>query len=178
MATKLRKCFNGHTFDHPGCAGCHHAFHVVEPGRIDGGRLIAPVVDGPDECDLCHRARHPKPVDGCPLCDAGFNERVAIAMAAAKPFRQEMWSLRFVSWFIGWQTWVASWLAFLAGGSIWDWFERADGSRDWLKALIVFASVPIAQWLIRRKVARDERMLPRLGKNGEFLFGDDDSGDR
>jgi hypothetical protein len=173
MATKLRKCFNGHVTHHPGCAGCHHAFHVIEAGRIEDGRLVSPVVDGPGDCALCHRARHASPVDGCPQCEGGFSERLEVAMLAAKPFRQEMWSLRFVGWFLGWQMWLASWLTMLAGGTMWDWFRRADGSQDWLKAGIAIAAVPILQWFIRRKVARDERMLPRLDGKGHIVYGGD-----
>jgi protein-S-isoprenylcysteine O-methyltransferase Ste14 len=94
-------------------------------------------------------------------------------MSAATSYRREMWGLRFVNWFLGWQAWLGSWLVILAGGSVWDWFQRADGSRDWLKGAVVFATVPVTQWLIRRRISKDERMLPRLSSGGEIVYGAD-----
>jgi hypothetical protein len=170
----LRKCFNGHTTEHVGCVGCHHAFHVLEPGRIVEGRLVPPVVNGPNECEICHRSRHPKPVPTCSFCEIGFDESLEMAMRASAGARREMWGLRFLHWFVGWQASVAGLLAMLAGTTVWDWFQRADGTFDWFKAAIAFAAVPAAQWALKRAMARKQKLLPRLGPHGEILYGDSD----
>lgn len=175
MAVALRRCFNGHRSEKAGCAGCHHAFHVVQPGKILNGRLVPPVVKGPNECDICHRARHPRPVPTCSFCEGGFAESLELAMSASSEARRQIWSLRFLHWFLGWQASVAGWLTMLAGTTVWDWFQRPDGSVDWLKAAVAFAAIPAAQWAIKRAIARKQKLLPRLGPHGEIVFGDDDA---
>jgi hypothetical protein len=167
----MLKCYNGHRWDHAGCAGCHYAFHVVTPGTVAGGRLVPPEVDGPKDCVLCHDARHQVPVLGCLLCEESFKDSVHKAMAATKEVRQEIWGLRFLHWFVGWHTRVAGWLTLLAGGGWGDWFRRSDGSQNWFQPLLLAALIPLVQWLIRRRIARRRGLLPRLGPKGEVLYG-------
>jgi hypothetical protein len=64
-------------------------------------------------------------------------------------------------------------LGLIAVFAIGDWFERPYGSTDWVKAVVALVSVPLAQWAIRRRIAHRERLLPRLGPNGEILYGSD-----
>lgn len=165
------KCFNRHRRERLGCVGCHHAFHVIKPGEVTGGVLQPPRVKGPDFCSLCHEARHPTPVPGCPHCEEGFPDRLTIAMDAAKPIRHEIHQLQFMHWFVGWQARVTGWFGLAAGITWADWFERADGSRNWFAIIFWLASVPIAQWAISRRIARRERLLPSLGPNGEIVYG-------
>ena len=169
----MTRCFNGHRTERPGCVGCHHAHHVVEPGKVADGGLIPPVVRGPLTCSLCHEARHLHPVVGCAQCDVSYKETVRMAMEAAEPIRQELWGLRFQHWFVGWQARMAGWFWIIAGSTIWDWFERPDGSYNWLEAILSFASVPLVQWPLRKAIERRERMLPSLGPHGEIVYGAD-----
>jgi hypothetical protein len=96
-------------------------------------------------------------------------------MVASQPIRTEIWHLRFLRWFVGWQASVAGWLGLLAGVTLGDWFQRPDGSYEWIKALLFFASIPLIQWWIRRRVAKLEWFLPRLGPKGDIVYGGDDS---
>jgi hypothetical protein len=169
----LPKCFNGHRRERPGCAGCHHAFHVVAPGKVVEGRLVPPAVKGPNECELCHNARHHTPVSGCPQCEGRFEDIVHGAMVASQDVRTEIWQLRFLRWFIGWQAGVAGWLGLMAGVTFGDWWQRPDGSYDWFKAVVAFVSIPLVQWAIRRRIAKRERLLPRLGPTGDIVYGTD-----
>lgn len=169
----MPKCFNGHRRERAGCAGCHHAFHVTEPGKVSGGRIVPPVVTGPNECDLCHDARHQVPAPGCPHCEGRYEDIVRVAMDASQPVRAEIWGLRFLQWLIGWQARVTGWLTLIVGVVIGDWFQRADGSSNWIQAVAVFVSVPLAQWAIKRRIAQRERLLPRLGPKGEIVYGSD-----
>jgi hypothetical protein len=94
-------------------------------------------------------------------------------MDASQPIRGEIWGLRFLQWFIGWQARVAGLFGLIAGVAIGDWFQHPDGSQDWVKAIVAFVSLPLAQWVISRRIARRERLLPRLGPKGEIVFGSD-----
>lgn len=169
----MTECFNGHTSDRPGCRGCHFAFHVLEPGRVAEGRLIPPVVDGPEDCDLCHEARHDVPAEGCPRCAGRFAETLALAMKASQPVREEVLGLKFHHWFLGWQATVTGWLAVIAAGVYGDWFRNPDGSIDLLQEAAFIFGIPLMQWVIRRQIRRKERLLPTLGPRGEIVFGDD-----
>lgn len=171
----MQKCFNGHRRGRQGCVGCHHAFHVVEPGKVVGGRLVPPVVSGPSDCDLCHEARHQEAVPGCPRCEAKFDDILEGAMEASQPVRTEILQLHFLHWFVGWQARVAGWFCLMAGVTLGDWFQRSNGSQDWLKALLSFAAIPLVQWGIRKRISQRERLLPRLGPNGEIVYGTEES---
>lgn len=96
-----------------------------------------------------------------------------MAMQASKPVRTEVWGLRFMHWFIGWQATLAWWLAILAGANLMDWFRRSDGSFGWLETLFYMGAIPVIQALIRRTIARRERLLPSLGPRGEIVYGHD-----
>lgn len=170
----MTRCFNGHTTDRPGCPGCHHAFHVVRQGRVEGGRLLPPVVNGPEECNLCHEARHTRPVAGCRRCEGAFAETLALAQEAAAPVRNRILELKMAGWMLGWQATLAGWVTILAGGAWGNWFQRPDGSNDFVKQAFVIFGIPAVQWVIRREVRRRERMLPRLDPTGQIVYGDDD----
>lgn len=173
--SRLRKrCFNGHWRDKPGCAGCHHIRHVVEPGQVADGKLVAPIVIGPEDCDMCHRARHQIAVPGCPLCETKFSDVVREAMEPSMPIRSEIATLQFWHWFIGWKSWMAGWLLLLAGVGFGDWFVHSDGSTDWFQTVLALASIPVAQWAIRGMIRQKSRMLPRLNARGEIVYGEDD----
>lgn len=169
----MSRCFNGHRRERPNCAGCHHAHHVMQIGKVVNGRLVPPVVRGPDECTLCHEARHQAPVTGCPQCDGTFEDRVREAMDAAQPIRDEIWGLRFLHWFVGWRGRLAGWFGLLAGIGLGDWFERSDGSTNWFEFVLSAGSISVMQWAIKRKIARRERLLPRLGPRGELDYESD-----
>jgi hypothetical protein len=169
----MLKCYNGHRKEHIGCAGCHHAFHVVRPGKISEGRLVMPVVNGPMECPLCHGVLHHTPVSGCPQCEGRFEEVLREAMIAAKPVRMEIMQLQFLRWFVSWQARLAGWFGLLAGKGIADWFERSDGSTNWLSLLLASASIPLIQWAIRKRIAKRERLLPQLSPKGEIVYDSD-----
>jgi hypothetical protein len=169
----MTKCFNGHRWPHRGCAGCHHAFHVVEPGKVSDGRLVPPLVRGPLSCELCHLARHQVPVSGCPQCAGRFEDSVHQAMVATQGVRQEIWGLRFLGWMIGWPPRIVGWLGLLIGGGLGDWFQRSDGSQNWFAFLVAAVLVPLAQWGIRRGIRRRRQMLPRLTPKGEIVYGPD-----
>ena len=95
-------------------------------------------------------------------------------MQASADARRQIWSLKFLYWFLGWQASIAGWLAMLAGTTVWDWFQRPDGSFDWLKAAVAFAAVPVAQWIIKRGIAKKQKLLPQLGPHGEIVYGEAD----
>lgn len=168
----MGRCYNGHNIDHPGCSGCHHAFHVKQLGHVEGGRLIQPIVEGPEGCDLCHEARHAVAVRGCPRCDAQFPSLVAQAQQAAAPMRQRIVQMRIASWMLGWWVTLAGWLTVIAGGTWGDWFARSDGSNDWVKQGMVMIGIPLVQWAMRREIRRKERQLPRLSPTGEIVYGE------
>lgn len=167
----MRHCFNGHETEHPGCAGCHHLYHVVRAGRVEGGVLIPPQVNGPEECDMCHEARHQNPMPGCSRCEAVFPELVAMVQKDAAPLRARIMEMKMASWLLGWQATLGGWLLLLAGGSWGDWFTRPDGSHDWLKQAFLVFGIPLIQWGIRREIKRKEKQLPRLSPTGEIVFG-------
>jgi hypothetical protein len=167
------KCFDGHTSDHPGCIGCHYAFHVKQPGKVEGGKLVPPVVDGPEECELCHHARHSKPVPGCPRCDAAFVANLAGAELAARPARQEIAGLKALNWILGWRGMAISWLAILGGGAAGGWFRRPNGSANLAGEVFFIFGVPLVQWRLRRQIRRRRRQLPQLTPTGEIVFGDE-----
>ena len=169
----MRKCYNGHRKERKGCAGCHHAWHVVEPGKVTNGRLVLPLVKGPNECPLCHRSRHRTPVIGCMQCQDRYEDVLHEAMDAAQPVRTEIIQLQFLRWFVGWQSRLAGWFGLLAGTRIADWFKNADGSQNWFELLVAAAAVPLIQWAIRRRIAKRERLLPQLGPKGEIVYGEE-----
>jgi hypothetical protein len=96
-------------------------------------------------------------------------------MDASQPIRAEIWGLRFFQWLIGWQARVTGWAALVVGVAVGDWFQRADGSSNWVQAVVAFVSVPLAQWAIKRRIANREKLLPRLGPKGEIVYGSDSS---
>lgn len=132
---------------------------------------MPPQVNGPEECDLCHEARHQDLVPGCPRCDAALPSIVAMVQKSAAPMRARILELKMASWLLGWQATLAGWLAILLGGSWGDWFSRPDGSHDWIKQAFLILGIPLIQWGIRREIKRRERQLPRLTPTGEIVFG-------
>jgi hypothetical protein len=169
----MRKCFNGHRKERRGCAGCHHAWHVVAPGTVADGELKPPVVNGPDDCAMCHRMRHRALVDGCTQCEELFDDVLHDAMVAAKPVRSEIMELQFLHWFVGWQSRLAGWFGLIAGTQVADWFKNADGSQNWFQLFLAVSAVPLIQWAIKRRIDKRERLLPQLGPKGEIVYGEE-----
>jgi hypothetical protein len=172
MRTLARGCFNGHTEPRVGCAGCHHAFHVISPGSVTGGELIPPRVDGPLECPLCHAALHPTAVDGCSICSARFPSTLEVAMKASQETRTQIISLELLRLLVGWKVRIGGWIALFTGRAFGDLFARPDGSTEWATMLVALVAVPAVQWLLGRAIARRERLLPRLGPEGNITYGD------
>ncbi|MCA1839054.1 MAG: hypothetical protein ABR507_04235 [Actinomycetota bacterium] len=169
----MTTCFNGHTANHPGCEGCHYAFHVVSPGRVENGKLIPPEVDGPDGCDFCHKARHAQPVKGCPRCANQLADVMISAAREALPIEEQISMLRMQSWFLGWQSMLAGWLAILGGGSVFHWFRSSGGSQNLFGEFLAIAAVPSAQWFIRQQIKRKSKALPQFAPGGHVIYGEE-----
>lgn len=170
------KCYNGHSIDTPACIGCHHRFHVLEQGKVEGGRIVPPVVDGPESCDLCHDARHHVPVRTCPRCAYSILDAVLVAEKSAAPIRQEIMLLRLEHWALGWPTTILGWIATLLGGNAVGWFGT-DNPNDSFKALALFVAIPFFQWILRLEIKRRRRLIPRIGPGGEITYGGEETED-
>lgn len=168
----MSRCFNGHIVEVPRCEGCHHVWHVVRPGEVSDGVLKPPVVKGPEDCDLCHEARHHVPQRGCLRCAGSAADAMITAIRAAQPIREEIIQLRAASWLLSWRVGVASALGLLGGGAAGGYFEGADRGERFVAWVVGAFTVPVIQFLIRRSVEHKERRLPRLGPTGEIVYGE------
>ena len=166
------RCFNGHVHETQGCEGCHHRYHVVRQGRVEGGSLLPPDVKGPEACLLCHQARHATPVKGCPICGHRIGYSMISAFKAAQPVRDEIMGLKLQSWLLSWRAGLANFLVWIGGGSAAGQFEGAGRFQRFFGWVMMASAIPVAQWMIKRQIRKKERLLPKLGPSGEIVFGE------
>lgn len=166
------RCFNGHAAEVDRCEGCHHRFHVIRTGRVEGGQLLPPKVKGPLDCVLCHQARHPAPVRGCAICGDRAGDQMIAAMKASQPIRDEIVGLQMQSWLLSWKSGLASFLLWMTGGSAAGQFEGAGRFQRFFGWILMASAIPVAQWMIKQQIRKREKLLPKLGPTGEIIYGE------
>lgn len=168
----MTRCFNGHASEHLGCDGCHYAFHVLSPGKVEGGELVPPAVVGPDTCDLCHEARHHIPVAGCPRCAGRVADAIHDAMLATEPVWEQIMQIKLQRWFASWQATMAGWFIVLGGGQLGGLYRGPDSAKHRIGGLLLVIGFPVLQWFSKRRITTLEKKLPSLGPHGEVIFGE------